>query len=111
MWIIAEDTQTLTHVWHHKYSFPFTKIFGKFACYVSSKPTGSGGAEQHWKAVKRNEKGKRGNLSTDKAKKQPTVMRGRHCEEWSLRILENCGRMMILRIITISVHNSFWIFQ
>ena len=45
MWIIAEDTETLAHVWHHKYSFPFTKIFGKFACYVSSRPTGIGGAE------------------------------------------------------------------
>ena len=69
MWIIAENSKTLAHEWHHKYSFPFTKIMGKFACYVTSKPTGIGGAERHWKAVKRNKKGKRGNLSTDKAKK------------------------------------------
>jgi hypothetical protein len=47
MWIIAEDTKALVHVWHHEYSFPFTKIFGKFACYVSSKPTGIGGTERH----------------------------------------------------------------
>ena len=116
MWIIAENSKTLAHEWHHKYSFPFTKIMDKFACYVTSKPTGIGGAERHWKAVKRNKKGKRGNLSTDKAKKlsciqQPTVMRGLHCEERNLRRLENCGRMMTLRIITTFVHNSFWRFQ
>ena len=26
MWIIAEDTKALAHVWHHKYSFPFSML-------------------------------------------------------------------------------------
>lgn len=73
IWIIAEDEKTMAHDWHHKYSFPFTKVFGKFACFVTSKPTGIGGAERHWKAVKRNKTGKRGNLSTEKAKKVSTI--------------------------------------
>ena len=73
IWIIAEDEKTMAHDWHHKYSFPFTKVFGKFACFVTSKPTGIGGAERHWKAVKRNKTGKRGNLSTKKAKKVSTI--------------------------------------
>ena len=47
IWIIAEDEKTMAHDWHHKYSFPFTKVFGKFACFVTSKPTGIGGAERH----------------------------------------------------------------
>jgi hypothetical protein len=33
IWIIAEDEKTMTHGWHHKYAFPFTKVFGKFAVY------------------------------------------------------------------------------
>ncbi len=32
IWIIAEDEKTMAHDWHQKYSFPFTKVFGKFAC-------------------------------------------------------------------------------
>jgi hypothetical protein len=43
--IICESSPRIqrAQVWHHKYSFSFTKIFGKFVCYVSSKPTGIGG--------------------------------------------------------------------
>ena len=85
MWIIAENSKTLAHEWHHKYSFPFTKIMGKFACYVTSKPTGIGGAERHWKAVKRNKKGKRGNLSTDKAKKLSCITAAYSYERAALR--------------------------
>ena len=113
MWIIAEDIKTLAHVWQHKYSFPFTKICGKFACYVSAKPSGIGGAERHWKAVKRNKKGKHGNLSTDKAKKLSCITAAYSYKMAALQRVkpQKAGKLwedLISRIIIISVHNSFW---
>ena len=67
-------------------------------------------------AEKRNKKGKHGNLSTGKVKKLSCITAAYSYERAAmqrveLRRLENCGRMMILRIITISAHNNFWRFQ
>jgi hypothetical protein len=56
---------------------------------VSSKPIGNGGAERQWKAVKRNKKGKCGNLSTDKAKKLSYITAAYSYERAALRIVES----------------------
>ena len=46
VWNIAEVENILAHEWHQqKYSLPFTKQIGKFACVVTSETTGVGGAE------------------------------------------------------------------
>ena len=74
IWIIAEDENTLAHEWHQKYSLPFTKVFGKFACIVTLKTTGVGGAKHHWEVIKRNKKGKRGKLGTEKVMELSRVL-------------------------------------
>ena len=86
--IIAEDENTLAHEWHQKYSLPFNKVFGKFACIVTSKTTGVGGAECHWKVVKRNKKGKRGKLGTEKVMKLSTILAAYSYEKTRTRRLE-----------------------
>ena len=57
-------------VWHNKYSRNHTEVFGKIACRVTSKITGSGGAERGWSDNKEVKSGKRSHISTDKLKKQ-----------------------------------------
>eukprot|EP00956_Cyclotella_meneghiniana_P023035 scaffold44195_cov23-Cyclotella_meneghiniana.AAC.2 len=46
------------------------EVFGKIACRVTSKITGSGGAERGWSDNKELKSGKRSHISTDKLKKQ-----------------------------------------
>ena len=60
-------------MWHKLYSIPFTKVFGKVACRVCSKPLGCGQAERNWGALKHLKTGKRSHLSAEKAERQATV--------------------------------------
>ena len=41
-----------SHIWHEKYSLPYTKVLGYAACRVTSKLCGIGAAERSWAAVK-----------------------------------------------------------
>ena len=67
------DSSDPDHVWHKIYSIPYTKVFGKVACRVCSKPLGCGQAERNWGALKHLKTGKRSHISGDKAQKQATV--------------------------------------
>ncbi len=59
--------------WHEKYSRHHTVVFGKVACRVTPKITGSGGAERGWADTKVVKSGKRVHLSSDKLLKQGTL--------------------------------------
>ena len=54
-----------SHLWHQKYSLPFTKVLGFFACRVTSKVIGIGAAERSWGDVKTIKSGKRSAISSD----------------------------------------------
>ena len=41
-----------SHMWHEKYSLPYTKVLGYVACRVCSKLAGIGAAERSWGDVK-----------------------------------------------------------
>jgi hypothetical protein len=82
IWESDEIKQGNCHLWHKLYSVPFTKVFGKVACRVCSKPLGCGLAERNWGALKHLKTGKRSHLSGDKAQKQATVF-GAACMERS----------------------------
>ena len=51
-----------SHMWHEKYSLPYTKAFGYVACRVTSKNGGIGPCERGWGDVKYIADGKRFNL-------------------------------------------------
>ena len=73
IWESNEVKQGECHLWHKMYSVPFTKVFGKVACRVCSKPLGCGQAERNWGALKHLKNGKRSHLSAEKAQRQATV--------------------------------------
>jgi Protein of unknown function (DUF 659) len=73
IWESDEIKQGNCHRWHKLYSIPFTKVFGKVACRVCSKPLGCGLAERNWGNLKHLKNGQRSHLSADKAQKQATV--------------------------------------
>jgi hypothetical protein len=73
IWESSEIKKGNDHVWHKLYSIPYTKVFGKVACRVCSKPLGCGQAERNWGALKHLKTGKRSHISGDKAQKQATV--------------------------------------
>ncbi len=65
IWIMASNPRVLAHEWHESYSVPYTNVFGKLACRVTSKILGIGSAERDWKIVKRIKKGHRSNTGTE----------------------------------------------
>jgi hypothetical protein len=73
IWETDEIKEGNCHLWHKIYSIPFTKVFGKVACRVCSKPLGCGQAERNWGALKHLKAGKRSHMSGEKAQRQATV--------------------------------------
>jgi hypothetical protein len=73
IWQANEIKEGNCHLWHKLYSFKFTKVLGRVACRVCSKPLGCGQAERNWGALKHLKTGKRSHLSSEKAEKQATI--------------------------------------
>lgn len=48
----SHDIHNSSHLWHEKYSLPFTKVLGATACRVTSKILGIGACERAWGDVK-----------------------------------------------------------
>jgi len=69
-----------SHLWHKKYSVPYTEHFGRFACHVCSKILGIGSAEHNWGEVKHLKTDKWAHMSVDQVKKQATIF-GTDCAE------------------------------
>jgi len=65
-----------SHLWHKKYSVPYTEWFGRFACYVTSKILGIGSVERNWGEVKHLKADKCSHLSAEQVKKQATIFGG-----------------------------------
>jgi Protein of unknown function (DUF 659) len=73
IWESDEIKKGNCHRWHKLYSIPFTKVLGKVACRVCSKPLGCGLAERNWGNLKQLKTGQRSHLSAEKVQKQATV--------------------------------------
>jgi len=80
IWITAAKADTKAHEWHHRYSLRDTKVLGKLACLVLSKPVGNGASERSWKKVKHNKSKYRARTLPKRAKKQATIA-GIHCAQ------------------------------
>ena len=62
-----------SHLWHQKYSLPFTKVLGFVASRVTSKVLVIGAAESSLGDVKKIKSGKRSDISSDVLEKQSIV--------------------------------------
>ena len=51
IWKIKDIIYGNSHLLHHKYSLPCTKVLGCVACIVTSKVIGIGAAERSWGEV------------------------------------------------------------
>ena len=70
---IKDSSDGNSHLWHQKYSLPFTKVLGFVACRVTSKVLGVGAIERSWGEVKTIKSGKRYAISSDLSEKQSIV--------------------------------------
>ena len=73
IWKSKDISDGNRHLWHQKYSLPFTKVLGFFACRFTSKVLGIGAAEQSWGDVKTIKYGKRSAISSDVSEKHSIV--------------------------------------
>ena len=72
IWKIKDISDGNSHLWHQKYSLPFTKVIGFVACRVTSKVLGIGATESSWGDVKKIKSGKRSAISSYVSEKQST---------------------------------------
>ena len=76
-WNVEDIRKWNSHLWHEKYSLPYTEVLGFIACRVTSKILGIGSAERSWGDVKHLKSNKRSHLSGDKIEKQ-AILYSRH---------------------------------
>jgi DNA topoisomerase VI subunit B len=85
-WSTSDVLNGRSHIWHEKYSLPYTKVLGYVACRVTSKLCGIGPAERCWSAVKQVKKDKRSHLSGESTEKRSVIyMSAKQQEAKSLR--------------------------
>jgi len=94
MWNSTDALNGNSFLWHKKYSVPYTRYLGRFACCVCSKILGIGSAERNWGEVKHLKTNKRSHLSAERTKKQATIF-GSDCAE-CVWLLWNAKRVMAI---------------
>ena len=73
IWKSKDISDGNSHLWHQKYSLPFTKVLGFVACRVTSKVLGIGAAKRSWGDVKTIKSGKRSAIISDVSEKHSIV--------------------------------------
>jgi hypothetical protein len=63
----------ISHIWHEKYSLPYTQVLGYVACGVTSKLFGIGPAERGWAAVKTVKNLKKSHLGGESTEKRSVI--------------------------------------
>jgi hypothetical protein len=85
-WLTTNVSSGRSHLWHEKYSLPYTKVLGYVACWVTSKLCGIGPAERCWSAVKQVKKDERSHLGGASTEKRSVIyMNAKQQEAKSLR--------------------------
>lgn len=87
-WNVMDVVIGNSHIWHEKYSLPYTKVLGYVACRVTSKILGIGSAERAWGDVKHLKKDKRAHLSGEKTEKQSILYTTARLEEARIKRAE-----------------------
>jgi hypothetical protein len=72
-WTTIDARTGKSHMWHEKYSLPYTDVLGVMACRYTSKQAGIGPCEHAWGDVKVMKSGKRCHLSGDSVEKQAVL--------------------------------------
>ena len=72
-WNTADAVNGNSHLWHEKYSRPYTKVLGQVACIVTSKRLGIGSAERAWKDVKNIKSGTASHIKAERLEKQSII--------------------------------------
>ena len=73
IWNIKDITDGNSHIWHQKYSLPFTKVLGFVDCRVTSKMLGIRSTKRSWGDVKTIKSVNRSSLGSDISEKQSIV--------------------------------------
>ena len=70
-----------SHLWHEKYSRPYTQVLGHVACIVTSKSLGIGSIERAWKDVKHIKSGYASHIKAEQTEKQSIIYTTARVEE------------------------------
>ena len=73
IWKSKDISYGNNHLWHQKYSLPFTKVLGFVSCRFTSKFIGVGAEERSWGDVKTIKSGKRSAIRNDVSEKHSIV--------------------------------------
>ena len=73
IWKSKDISDGNSHLWHQKYSLPFTKVIDFVTYRVTSKVLGIGATERSWGDVKTIKSGKRSAISSDVSETQSIV--------------------------------------
>ena len=84
IWNSKDISDGNIHLWHQKYSLPYTKVLGFVACMVTSKILGIGSTERSWGDVKIIKSGKRSALGSDISDEHSILYTSAYIEEESI---------------------------
>ena len=88
-WNATNALKGQSHLWHEKYSTPYTSVLGFVACRVCSKVCGIGAAERSWGDVKQIKSGKRLNISGEYIEKRAVLFTTAHINDARIRNRES----------------------
>ena len=95
-WLTDDCQQGRSHLWHYKYSRPYTVVLGYVACRVCSKVLGIGMAERAWGALKLIKDGRRAHLSGESTEMRSIVYTSARMEQQRI-IREEAERIDTVR--------------
>ena len=88
-WATKDVSSGRSHLWHEKYSLPYTQVLGFVACRVCSKLCGIGPAERAWAAVKTIKTDKRSHLGGKSIEKRSVIYITAKQQEGRLKLEQN----------------------
>ena len=80
-WNTADAVNGKSHLWHEKYSRPWTDVLGHVACIVTSKRLVIGSAERAWKDVKHIKSGYASHIKAERTEKQSMIYTSARVDE------------------------------
>ena len=87
-WLTADVLAGKSHLWHEKYSLPYTKVLGFITCKITCKNLGIGAAERAWSGTKDIKDGKRASLGGESTEKRSILYVSARISEARVRSVE-----------------------
>ncbi len=88
-WATPDVSSGRSHIWHEKYSLPYTQVLGYVACCVTSKLCGIGPTERGWAAVKTVKNLKKSHLGGESTEKRSVIYITAKQQEARLNLAQN----------------------